>query len=80
MKRRYPIVIENAGRNYSAFSPDVPGCIATGYTIEEVTREMTEALEFHFEGMASDGDEIPQPSSEVTYVEVTVPTPARQSA
>jgi len=67
---RYAIVIENAGPNYSAYVPDLPGCIATGATVEEVEREIREAIEFHLEGMREDGSPIPQPSSSVRYVDV----------
>jgi predicted RNase H-like HicB family nuclease len=67
---RYAIVIENAGPNYSAYVPDLPGCIATGATIEEVEHEIRAAIEFHIEGMREDGTPIPPPSSSVQYVDV----------
>ncbi len=67
---RYAIVIENAGPNYSAYVPDLPGCVATGATIEEAEREIREAIEFHLEGMREDGIPIPPPSSAVKYVEI----------
>lgn len=67
---RYAIVIENAGPNYSAYVPDLPGCIATGATVEEVERQIREAIEFHLDGMRDDGTPIPSPSSEVRYVNV----------
>ena len=67
---RYAIVIENAGPNFSAYVPDLPGCIATGATISEVEREIREAIEMHIEGMREDGDPIPAPSSSVQYVEI----------
>ena len=67
---RFAIVIENAGPNYSAYVPDLPGCIATGTTIEEVQRQMAEAIEFHIEGLKEDGLPIPKPSSLVNYVEI----------
>ena len=67
---RYAIVIENAGPNYSAYVPDLPGCVATGATIEEAEREIREAIEFHLEGMREDGIPIPAPSSAVKYVEI----------
>ena len=65
---RYAIVIENAGSNYSAYVPDLPGCVATGTTIEETERSIREAIEFHLDGMRKDGTPIPQPSSRVDYV------------
>lgn len=67
---RYAIVIEKAENNYSAYVPDLPGCIATGKTLEETEQQMREAIEFHIEGMLEDGLEIPEPSSHVEYVEV----------
>jgi predicted RNase H-like HicB family nuclease len=67
---RYAIVIENAGLNYSAYVPDLPGCVATGATIEEVEHEIRAAIEFHIEGMREDGSPIPPPSSSVQYVDV----------
>jgi predicted RNase H-like HicB family nuclease len=65
---RYAIVIENAGTNYSAYVPDLPGCVATGATAEEAEREIRAAIEFHIEGLR----EVPiaQPSSAVRYVEI----------
>lgn len=59
---RYLIIIENAGTNYSAYCPDLPGCAATGKTIEETKQNMREAIAFHLEGMMADGEPIPQPS------------------
>ena len=67
---RYAIVIENAGSNFSAYVPDLPGCVATGDTIDEVERLIREAIEFHLEGLRQDGTPIPPPSSRVDYVEV----------
>ena len=67
---RYAIVIENAGGNFSAYVPDLPGCVATGETIPEVEQRIREAIEFHLEGMREDGTPIPPPSSRVDYVEV----------
>ena len=67
---RYAIVVEKAGNNYSAYVPDLPGCVATGSTIEETEREIREAIELHIEGMMEDGLSIPQPTSIVQYIEV----------
>jgi predicted RNase H-like HicB family nuclease len=71
-ERRYLIVIEGAnGENYSAYAPDLPGCVATGATIEEVEREMHDAIAFHLEGLREAGQPIPEPSDlTATYVEV----------
>lgn len=68
---RYLVVIENAGSNYSAYSPDLPGCVTTGVTPEETKRNMAEAIEFHLEGLVKDGLPIPEPSSVAEYVEVS---------
>jgi predicted RNase H-like HicB family nuclease len=67
---KYAIVIEKADSNYSAYVPDLPGCVATGATTEEAEKEIREAIEFHIEGMKEEGEEIPVPSSSVDYVEV----------
>jgi predicted RNase H-like HicB family nuclease len=67
---KYAVVIEKAQSNYSAYVPDLPGCVATGSTIEEVEKEIREAIEFHIEGMQQDGEIVPQPSSVVEYIEV----------
>jgi predicted RNase H-like HicB family nuclease len=69
---RYAIVVEKAGENYSAYVPDLPGCIATGRTPEETEQLIREAVELHLNGLREDGLPIPQPSSRVEYVEVTV--------
>ena len=68
--KRYAVVIERAPNNYSAYVPDLPGCIATGATIEYVEREIREAIEFHIEGLRDAGEPVPEPSSHLTYVEV----------
>ena len=67
---RYAIVIEKAEGNYSAYVPDLPGCIATGTTAEETEISIREAIEFHLDGMRADDIPIPPPSSRVEYVEV----------
>jgi predicted RNase H-like HicB family nuclease len=67
---RYAIVIEKASTNYSAYVPDLPGCVATGASPEEVEREIRDAIEFHIEGLRDDGLPIPQPSSAVRYVDI----------
>ena len=67
---RYAIVIEKADGNYSAYVPDLPGCVATGTTVAEVEAEMREAIAFHLEGMRADGLPVPEPESQVEYVEI----------
>lgn len=67
---KYATVIEKAENNYSAYVPDLPGCIATGATIEEVEQQIQEAIAFHLDGMSEDREPIPLPSSQVEYVDV----------
>ena len=67
---RYAVVIENAGSNFSAYVPDLPGCVAAGVTVAEVESAIREAIEFHLDGLRQDGSPIPPPSSKVEYVEV----------
>jgi predicted RNase H-like HicB family nuclease len=67
---RYLIVIEQSETGYSAFSPDVPGCAATGTTREETESNMRDAIAFHLEGLREDGITLPQPTSYSTYIEV----------
>ncbi|MCX7962198.1 MAG: type II toxin-antitoxin system HicB family antitoxin, partial [Burkholderiales bacterium] len=69
-KIRYAIVIEKADSNYSAYVPDLPGCVATGATVEEVESRIREATEFHLEGMRKDGVPVPAPVSKVEDVEI----------
>lgn len=68
--RRYPIIIEQTGTGYSAYSPDVDGCVAVGDTREETSRNFQEALAEHFEAMREIGEPIPEPHSSVDYVVV----------
>lgn len=67
---RYAIVIEKAENNFSAYVPDLPGCVATGVSIEEVEREIRSAIEFHLEGLRQDGSPIPPSNSRVEYIDV----------
>ena len=67
---RFAIVIEQAGDNLSAYAPDLPGCIATGATLDEVEARMRDAIAFHLEGLRADGLAVPSPSSRVEYIEV----------
>ena len=69
---RYAIVVERAVNNYSAYVPDLPGCVATGATMEETEQLIREAIELHVAGLREDGLPIPQPSSQVEYVEVAI--------
>ena len=67
---RYAVVIEKAEHNFAAYVPDLPGCIATGRTIEETEQLIQEVIALHLRGMREDGLVIPEPSSYVEYVEV----------
>lgn len=67
---RYAVVIEQAANNYSAYVPDLPGCAATGHTIEEVEAQIREAIAFHLEGLREDGLAVPPASSHVEYVDI----------
>ena len=67
---RYTIVIEQTPRNFSAYVPDLPGCIATGATRDDVIRQIREAMEFHIEGMREQGEPVPEPQCTAAIVEV----------
>lgn len=69
---RYAIVIEKALSNYAAYVPDLPGCVATGASVEETETFIREAIAFHIEGLQADGLPIPSSNSQVDYVEVSV--------
>jgi predicted RNase H-like HicB family nuclease len=67
---RYAVVIEQGESNYSAYVPDLPGCVAVGDTLEEIEAEIRAAIEFHLEGMREDGTPVPPSVSRVEYVEL----------
>lgn len=67
---RYAVVIENAGSSFSAYVPDLPGCVATGTALAETETAIREAIQFHLDGLRQDGSPIPPASSTVEYVEV----------
>ena len=67
---RYAVVIEEAAGNYSAYVPDLPGCVSTGRSLDEVERSIREAVEFHLQGLRADKQPIPRASSRVDYIEV----------
>ena len=67
---RYAVVIKHAGGNFSAYVPDLPGCVATGRTVAETEVAIREAIVFHLEGLREDGSPVPPPTSRVDYVEV----------
>lgn len=69
---QYAVVIEKAQNNYSAYVPDLPGCITTGATIEEIKQLIREAIEFHLDGMIEEGLPIPEPTTVTDEVEVEI--------
>jgi predicted RNase H-like HicB family nuclease len=69
--KRYAIVVERAARNYAAYVPDLPGCVATGETVREAEKLLREAIELHVAGLREDGLPVPEPSSVVDYLEVS---------
>lgn len=69
MQTKYLVIIEKTSNNLSAFSPDLPGCVATGATQSEVEERMREAIRMHLAGMREDGLAIPVPSSIAEYIE-----------
>jgi predicted RNase H-like HicB family nuclease len=68
---RYAIVIEKAAKNYSAYVPDLPGCVATGANIQEVNQQIKEAIAFHLDGLREEGLPIPEPTTLCEYVEAS---------
>jgi len=73
---RYSIIIEPGEHNYSAYVPDLPGCITTGATYEEVQKNMREAIALHLRGMIEDHEPIPVPQSTAAYAEIPYPDSA----
>lgn len=67
---RYAVVIEQAEANYSAYVPDIPGCVATGSTMGEVEQQIREAIAFHLDGLREDGIPVPPARSHVEYVDI----------
>lgn len=67
---RYAVIVEEGETSFGAYAPDLPGCVAVGETKEEVLALISEAIEFHIEGLQEDGEPIPEPSSSIEYVEV----------
>jgi predicted RNase H-like HicB family nuclease len=69
--KSYTVLFERGPRNWSAYVPDLPGCIATGKTRQDVKRRIREAIEFHIEGLRRHGEVIPEPSVEAGEVSIT---------
>jgi predicted RNase H-like HicB family nuclease len=68
--RKYAVVIEQGEHNLSAYVPDLPGCITTGNSVEDIERNIREAIELHLEGLREDGEPIPEPHIAVAYIEL----------
>lgn len=68
--RKYLIVVEETATGFSAFSPDVPGCISTGASREEVEHNMSEAIRLHLDGLRQEATEVPEPHTYSAYVEI----------
>ena len=69
---RYLVLMERTDRNYGAYAPDLPGCVATGRTPEEALQRMVGAMEMHVRGMEADGVPLPEPATTASYVSVAV--------
>lgn len=69
---RYPVIIERSRKNYSAYSPDLPGCVATGATVKETLARMRTAIKFHLEDLKKEGQLIQKPSTKVKYLEISI--------
>ncbi len=67
---KYLLVIETTATGFSAYSPDLPGCVATGETRAQCVEQMREAIDFHIEGLRAEGETVPPPSSSVAYAEI----------
>jgi predicted RNase H-like HicB family nuclease len=66
---RYAVIIEAGPNNYSAYVPDLPGCVSTGKSLKEVEQNIREAIELHLEGLREEGEAIPKPSTRCEYIE-----------
>jgi predicted RNase H-like HicB family nuclease len=76
MMYRFLIIIEQGSRNYSAYAPDLPGCIATGKTLDEVKANMREAIKMHIQGMVEDQEPIPTSQTMADYLDISIPNSA----
>ena len=70
---RFLVIIEKGDQNYGAYSPDLPGCVAVGETLEEVERNMLAAIRMHVQGMIEDQEPIPAQATLAKYIEITMP-------
>ena len=70
--KKYFVIIEKKATGYSAYSPDIPGCVSTGKTKQEIKRNMREAIEFHLDGLRLEGEPLPVPHSSSAYVPISV--------
>jgi predicted RNase H-like HicB family nuclease len=70
--KKFLIVIERTDSGYSSYSPDLPGCVSTGKSVEETEKNMKEAIEFHVDGLLQEGFPVPEPQASSSYVELHV--------
>jgi predicted RNase H-like HicB family nuclease len=70
--KKYLVIIEKTATGYSAYSPDIPGCVSTGKTKHDVTRNMREAIEFHLDGLRVEGEPLPVPHSSSAYIPIGI--------
>ncbi len=70
---RFLIIVEKGETNYSAYVPDLPGCVATGRTLEELKSNMRQAIKMHLEGMLEDNEPLPVPETSAEYIDIVVP-------
>ena len=75
MSQEYAVIFEKAENNWAAYVPDLPGCAATGGTLEEVLRRIREAIAMHLRGLQEDGLPLPTPNSDPAWVDVELPSP-----
>jgi predicted RNase H-like HicB family nuclease len=68
--KKYLVIVEQTNTGFSAYSPDLPGCVSTGRTREDVEQNMREAIAFHLDGLREDGQALPEPNTYSTYVEL----------
>ncbi len=73
---RFLVIIEKGNQNYGAYSPDLPGCVAVGDTLEEVEKNMRSAIIMHIQGMIEDQEPIPTSQTTAEYMEIPIPNPA----
>jgi predicted RNase H-like HicB family nuclease len=71
MSKRYLVVVEQTSSGYSAYSPDLPGCVASGQSQEEVEQNIRQAIEFHIDGLREEGEPVPEPHTYSSYIQLS---------